>query len=152
VTDLPPWHARNEREKQQMKDWLFRELNQMQTEEIELAAQKTKISISVQLAIVRAYGKGAADAKMKPLRDLYPHLAPFLHPPKGTRGKYFRPRDKAKGKAERAAQDVRRIRAIWKKHYGRQNRGRDDISAVEIAAEFWEISPDEVAVALDHPK
>jgi hypothetical protein len=37
-----------------------------------------------------------------------------------------------------ASQDVPRIRALWKKHYGRQNRKLSP-TAEEIAAERWEV-------------
>ena len=152
MTDLPPWHARNERDRKEMKEWLFRELHQMRVEEAERAAQETEMSITLQLAIYSAiYGRDEAK-RMQPLRAMYPPLALFLQPPKGRRGMYRRSRPKAKVQAELAAGDVHRIRAIWKKHYGRQNRGRDDISAEAIAAEFHGLSEDEVVIALKHPK
>lgn len=76
-----------------------------------------------------------------PLRSKYPHLALYLHlPPTPTRGKgerkppSFNPLDAI---VKLAAADVRQIKAIWKTHYGKFYRRRDQESAEEIAAQRW---------------
>jgi hypothetical protein len=77
---------------------------------------------------------------LDPLRAKYPHLARFLqpsrrrrgHPPKNTKFVFKRALCIAG-----AVEDARRIRAIWKKDYGRKNRRKDQTSAEWFAALIW---------------
>jgi hypothetical protein len=83
---------------------------------------------------------------MQPLHAIYSHLEPFLQAPKRGRGKHPRRKNFA---VERAAADVKTIRALWQEHYGKKNRhAGDGPSAVEIAARRWGVDPAEVERAL----
>ena len=75
------------------------------------------------------------------LRQRYPHLAEFLHPPKYGRGEHPRPID---DNEILAVELVRRVRANWQWHYQRQNRHRGDITAEEIVARYLDVDVDKV--------
>jgi hypothetical protein len=63
--------------------------------------------------------------------------------PKRKRGAHFpKPPPSTLDPIAAAAADVRRMRAIWKQHYGRKNRRPDDgPSAEDIAADRWSDDP-----------
>jgi hypothetical protein len=75
----------------------------------------------------------------EPIRRLYPHIADFIFPPKGRQG---RPKERSKDQNTYFASlkiaygFAVRIRKLWQKQYGQQNRPRDDhkISAEAFAA------------------
>ena len=125
-TELPRWHARDQREREQMFRWMFEKLN-------EARARRQGVPLTVWLKSDAAAQLAAWHGNMRPLRAKYPHLAPFLHPPKLRRGHHLR---KNPGDALRqAVEDVKLIRQIWKKYYPRKIRHHDDgPSAAEIAA------------------
>jgi hypothetical protein len=89
----------------------------------------------------------AERGNIKPLRDVYPHLAPFLHLPKRKRGQRF---PKVNNKLMNAVADVSRIRGLWKRHFGRVKRQRDELSAEEIAAERYKLDVEKVQRAVTH--
>jgi hypothetical protein len=84
---------------------------------------------------------------IEPLRDLYPHLAPFLFPPKLGQGRKF---PKAVLVREAAA-DARRITQLWRVHYNKKNRRRGETSAAEFAARRWAVSEDDVTRRVRKP-
>ncbi len=105
----------------------------------------------------------AEHGNIEPLRELYPKLVRFLFRPKRPNKSPF-PKNRPLVFADRvsnAADDVRRIRAIWKLHYGKKNQPG---LAEEIAAERWtdkdkkgkmaveRVSEDDVAERLRHMK
>jgi hypothetical protein len=92
--------------------------------------------------------KEAERGNIKPLRDAYPHLTPFLHPPKRRRGQRL-PKAKPKG-LEAAVADVSRIRDLWRQHFGRVKRRQGELSAEEIAAERNKLDVEKVRTALAH--
>ena len=76
-----------------------------------------------------------------PMRELYPHLAEFIHPPPPQRGQHRRPEAQTK---EFALDLVKRVKALWRTHYGRRKRGRDDgIKAHAIVARFMNIEDED---------
>jgi hypothetical protein len=105
----------------------------------------------------------AEHGDIEPLREKYPHLAPYLFTPKRKRGaRFFRPDDPwwrddnpflAYGRAitvspvQCAVDDVRRIRALWRKAYSRFKRASSLISAEEIAANRWGVNVEEIFAA-----
>ncbi len=91
----------------------------------------------------------AERGNINPLRDAYPHLTPFLHPPKRRRGQRL-PKAKPKG-LEAAVADVSRIRDLWRQHFGRVKRRQGELSAEEIAAERNKLEFEKVRTALAHP-
>jgi hypothetical protein len=85
--------------------------------------------------------------KHRPLKKHYPELAPFLRLPKRKRGGYQRP--KGDYELRSAAADVKAIRALWQREYGRKNRHPDDgPSAEQIAADRWGIDDVEDVIRL----
>jgi hypothetical protein len=82
----------------------------------------------------------AERGNVEPLRKKYPHLAKFLHRAKRERHKRgpSLPWD-AHDPAKFAAIEVEEIKAIWKHHYNREKR-RFKPTAVEIAADRWNVS------------
>jgi hypothetical protein len=85
----------------------------------------------------------AEHGDIEPLRRHFPRLAPYLHLPKRKRGQRFL-RDQS-NPVRGAVNDVTRIRAIWKKHFGRKTRPKTDlVSAEQIAADRWEVDVDTV--------
>jgi hypothetical protein len=137
---LPPWIARDQRERNLMIAWVGAQLDALVAE----AAKNNSFGpgeLSKYLALLAAW-----HGNMQPLHAFYPHLAPFLQAPKRGRGKYLRRRNFA---VERAAAEVKIIRALWQRHYRKKNRRADDgPSAVEIAAERWGVGIAEVEKAL----
>ena len=135
---LPPWSGNDEA--------MYRWCDEMLQEQIEkeLSANATKFPTWEALMADEAIALHMArDGQLEPLRKLYPHLAPFLHPP-SKRGKYRRDETQLK----RAALDlVKRVKALWRIHYGRRKRGSGDgISANEIAARYLGLDEDQVAL------
>jgi hypothetical protein len=129
---LPPWVARNQRDRYLMVAWVGAQLDALVAE----AAKNNSFGpgeLAKHLALLAAW-----HGNMQPLHALYPHLAPFLQAPK-----------RGRGAVERAAAEVKIIRALWQRRYGKKYRHADDgPSAVEIAAERWGVSPAEVKKAL----
>lgn len=92
--------------------------------------------------------KEAKRGNIEPLRDVYPDLVPFLHPPKRRRGQRF---PKAKPyRLQCAVADVSRIRDLWRRHFGRVKRRHDELSAEEIAAERHKVDVEKVRTVLAH--
>jgi hypothetical protein len=135
---LPPWRAgTDERKRQQMRAWVNYQLYEMTKltgdEWLNIWSLKNLDALALQ---------AAEQGDIRPLRKKYPHLAPFLHLPKLKRGEHFK--EPAKIWLRHAREDVQRIRAIWRKHFGKVNRPRGELTAEEIAAERWNLTPDEV--------
>ncbi len=85
-----------------------------------------------------AFGQG----NPAPMRELYPDLAEIIHPPPPQRGQHRRPETQQK---EFALDLVKRVKGLWRTHYGRRKRGRDDgITANGIVASFMNIDEDQV--------
>jgi hypothetical protein len=140
MTKLPPWQARNPRERQQMADWVNERLDELDEAKFNEGCNNSEEF----RAFVGTWGSeiDAADrGNIEPLRKRLPQIARFLTAPP--------PRTKKKRQmlspAEAAALNVKRIRDLWKKNYKRKNRRRDDgPSAIEIAALRSEVSVEKV--------
>jgi hypothetical protein len=77
-----------------------------------------------------------------PMRELYPHLAEFIHPPPPQRGQHRRPETQTK---EFALDLVKRVNALWRKHYGRgQRRQSDGIGAIAIVSRYLDLDETKV--------
>jgi hypothetical protein len=86
----------------------------------------------------------AEDGVIEPMRALVRSVVPYaddlVQLPKLKPGQKFRrvslPEAERRGRIAAAARDVKRIRALWRRYYGRHNRHSEDgPSAEEIAAE-----------------
>jgi hypothetical protein len=136
--DLPPWRAGiDERKRRQMEEWVNRKLDEITKlsgdEWLWFWSLENLEDVAVQ---------AAEECDLEPLRRQFPKHARFINPPKLKRGEHFK--DATEVWLQRALEDVPRIRAIWKKHYGKTNRPRGELTAEEIAAERWNLLPDEV--------
>lgn len=163
MTKLPPWQAHNPRERRAMARWVNQVLDRaddkemddfMQAHYADVAALRENIGAAD--VIPRHHGERPAESfdreielaergNIEPLRKRLPHLAKFLHLAKRGVGQRY-PKITAVERAranlgidevQEAVKDVRRIRALWKQCYGKQNRPRGDNLAAEIAAGRW---------------
>jgi hypothetical protein len=98
---------------------------------------------------VKAQAIEQADrGNIEPLQRLLPEYARFLCRPKLKRGKRF-PKDGNNDPVARAVDDVTLIRALWKQHYGKKNRPKNDpITAEQIAADRWKVDVEAVVSRL----
>lgn len=133
VGDLPLWEPLNDSDRRHMVAWVNDQLDRLlDTVAAELQSPET----------VQAYEayNDAENSRLDEVRKLLrrPNLTLAELEPKRGRG---RPKLSAVDRltpVAMASQDVPRIRAIWRKHYGRQNR-KVSPRAEEIAAERWEV-------------
>jgi hypothetical protein len=78
----------------------------------------------------------ARQGNVEMLRKLYPHIAEFIHSPReGRRGKYSRWRGVTA--IDAAVEDAAFVRLFWREVYSRKNRGRDDLSADSVVADYY---------------
>jgi hypothetical protein len=78
---------------------------------------------------------------IEPLQKLYPQLAHYLARPPRPRGSHFPKLRAGLDRMACAANDVRRIRALWKHYYRTFRRRLDQPPSVEaIACERWQIA------------
>ena len=145
---LPPWHARNKRERNMMIDWVNYQLNQL-PDGLENWKPNPPDVAKRQLDWILNLGpeiEFAEHGDIEPLRRKLPHLAKFLCLPKmDGKGRRFQKNPRKFKKKKAAAVTVRKIMALWKEHYGRKNRSPSDgPSAAEIAAERWGVDVEAV--------
>jgi hypothetical protein len=157
MSGLPPWEAHGQRERKLMVDWVNSELDRISREDF-VHKQATfftrpdgTFNVEKYLASRWEYGPeidAAEHGNIEPLRrclsSFNPLIAKFVNLPRRKRGKRFPKawKDKLQSPKLRQAvvEDVRRIRQLWQKHYGKKNRHADDgPSAEEIAATRWEV-------------
>ncbi len=94
-------------------------------------------------ALLDAALTSAHGGNLAPLRRLFPELAKFLHEPPRKRGQHRRTQTAAPVVAKRwvtqsslaqAVADRRRIPQLWREHFGKTYRGKEQPTAAEIAA------------------
>jgi hypothetical protein len=137
VTKLPPWTDDDDTMFKWLVDQLFLQ-GMAEFEAWESLGTRERLKIALQAAW-RGY--------IEPLRDLYPDLAPFLHLPKLGPGQKF---PKAT-RVQLAVADVPRIQQLWRTHYGKRNRRKDETSAAEFAARLWDVSEDDIIRRVTKP-
>jgi hypothetical protein len=91
----------------------------------------------------------AEQGNLEPLRKLYPRDARFINLPRLKKpGEHFKkkPPDHLAPhcRLEEALFELPRVRAFWKKHYGKTNRPKGQLTAEEIVAERWDLDVEEV--------
>jgi hypothetical protein len=142
AASLPNWHDNDG-----MKAWLNTMLDRM--DDVDWY-QSCLVHIPPEILTAERDDRFAiAEAEhgnIKPLRRAYPQLAPFLHLPKRERGKRF---PKVNYKVRHAKYEVSLIRGLWRRHFGRVNRRRGELSAAEIAAERCGV---DVGAVISHRK
>jgi hypothetical protein len=141
---LPRWTARDERDRERMVAWVNWELDYTPVEFPKPSPEADEFY----RAWRKAYGpeiEHAEHGNIEPLRQRLPDLAKFLHLPKRGRGKRFPKMRDENDRVQRAAYDVRTIRDLWEKHYGKKRRCKNDgPSAEEIAADRYEVDVEDV--------
>jgi hypothetical protein len=142
---LPPWRSETERGRDAMTRFIIAALDDIDYDETTALMERGgRARRDGDFSALVEHAKRSGDVGR--LRLLLPHLADLIHPPKLGRGqRYPRERDvnRHTDRVDLAARDVARICAIWREHYGRGYR-REHPTAVEIAAERWEVSAGEV--------
>lgn len=137
---LPNWESEDQRDVLAMTQWVNYQLNMMDLEELQRDLSGKK-AIDPANYLEWAIEQADIERNIRPLREAVPHLARFLTLPKKGHGKRLRSR--RYNPTKRAAEDVRRIRGLWKQHYNKVKRTTQP-TAESIAAERWET--DEEAV------
>jgi hypothetical protein len=142
----PPWSAQNERQKKEMRDWVFYQLeNFYRAHRAELFSEYTdSATIMEQDAL-----EDARSGDVTKLRRLAkPAWRPYINPPPLGRGEKYPRRptysstehydDSAKVRIAKLALPL--IRKIWRKHYGKSRRVYEDgYDAYDIAAAYFGI-------------
>jgi hypothetical protein len=130
------WECRTAREARAMVWWVNDQLSALDAAE-HLRNVRGERSADERLASCIAQ---ADRGNIEPLRKLFPQIpVRFIRLPARKRPSRHRRWDPVGG----AVKDVARIRALWKKNFGRVNRARGDlVSAEQIAADRWEVHID----------
>jgi len=144
---LPPWPARCEADNLRMLKWLKHKLDEITR--TENAAVNAAVDWEVKnIAIVRALERaewGNIGLLRDELVDLTgcPEIVRFINLPKLRRGQRWVACKKSP--TAEAADDVLRIRGLWRTHYGkRKRRSTDGWSAEQFAAMFWKVGVQQV--------
>ncbi|WP_148221488.1 hypothetical protein [Bradyrhizobium sp. BTAi1] len=132
--ELPKWECNTAREKLAMTQWVNHQLNMMDLEELQRDLSG-KNAIDPANYLEWAIEQADIERDIRPLKDALPYLARFLRLPKKGHGKRLPSRQY--NPTKRAAEDVRRIRALWKQHYSKVKRTTEP-SAESIAADRWD--------------
>jgi hypothetical protein len=153
---LPPWTARNERERELMFEWVNRQLDRIADQDFIATQSKLAKNFDVKkhFAWVDAGGpeiEQADHGDIEPLRKKLPQYARFLRLPKRQRGQRFSKMKSLDPVAEALA-DVKRIRRLWSEKFGKKNRHVDDgYTAEEIAARRWGIRFESIIRRMKNP-
>lgn len=149
MATLPPWPARDEADNWLMLHWLENKIRELANEE-EYAAYcqppivdaRERMDFAVDLAERGDIG---------PLREELAKLAgdlraaQFVNLPVLARGQRWRTDGRGSDSIAWAAEDVDRIRALWRQHYKKKKRrSTDGWSAEAFAAKMWQISEDSI--------
>jgi hypothetical protein len=155
-TALPPWIATCERERDQMVRWVIAQLDTQDAEDgmrqHELDATRDYCApLPVEELQRLRFEEVIRRGDVETLRRLYPEIAKFIHRPKrpqGRRRSY--PRNNwGHYWASMIADDVRRVREIWKANYdGKWKRRGLRPTAEEIVAERRGLTKDDVIGAI----
>jgi hypothetical protein len=127
-----------------LEEWTIFHLHKLDADEMEWHNQRLSNWVrevaskprDPQAAAVQAAIASAEYGNLDPLRKLLPRIARFLNPPpppppkRGPKRNYFREAGNPIGEAH---DDVRRVRALWREHFGHVYRAISP-RATEIAA------------------
>jgi hypothetical protein len=162
---LPPWSARNDRDRREMQRWVNAKLDTLDIESAERGVEQALEHPSSPSSYWRRgifppalllYAKELARVgDMKLLRQLFPYIAEYINEKPRRRGerRSYRGTKWAVGHWL-AIKDVDRIRQVWRENYdGKWKRHPDDgSSAVEIAAHRHGLKPSELELAMQDRK
>jgi hypothetical protein len=139
---IPQWQpaagastAARQRWQREMREWIGQVLDWRTETKIESANEYWGRQGSKK-HFERSAIEDARQGNVEPLRKIYPHIAEFIHSPReGRRGKYSRWRGVTA--IDAAVEAAAFVRLFWREVYGRKNRGRDDLSADSIVADYY---------------
>jgi hypothetical protein len=174
MADSTPWIARNSRDRERMRTLVNAKLDEaIAIEERKFAADIAKVGhlLSERLGRLdndekaRRKHRGLAKERkwreeralqqaeqgnLEPLRKQYPGLARFINLPKLSKpGEHFKKKPSTdhlapRCRLEEALFELPRVRAFWKKHYGKTNTPKGQLTAEEIVAVRWDLNEEEV--------
>jgi hypothetical protein len=145
---LPPWQCRTERDAQELMDWTIAKLDE-EHGIVDRFLHAGDDDPYPRLLPTIEYALAAADNGDRTLLETaYPEVAERL--PLLRRGRPSKPRH---GNAVwEAVWDVKWVRHIWKKHFGRIKRPQNDrVTAELIAAHRWGVDVAAVHARLKKP-
>jgi hypothetical protein len=172
MADSTPWIARSPRDRERMRTLVNDKLDEaIAIEERKVAADIAKVGHLLSerrldndekarrkhrgLAKERKWREKwalqqAEQGNIEPLQKQYPRLARFINLPKLNKpGEHFKKKPPTAPLAphcrlEEALFELPLVRAFWKKHYGKTNRPKGQLTAEEIVAERWGLDEEEV--------
>jgi hypothetical protein len=139
MTDKPPpWTA-----SEAMVRWMHRKLDERQAEMMRPTGNSAKHSAWLKADGPEIYY--AEHGEIEPLRKKYPRLAPFLFA--------LEPKNPAKATRDDAIATAvwayKCIPEIWQKEYGRKNRRRGQVGALEIAARWMDVAKKDILTRMN---
>ena len=143
MSNLPDWQ-----DDQGMYEWLMAKLDDHL--EAEMAEANKNPDHSAAREWLASDGPALEAAELHDdvtrLRERYPRLARFIHPMRLPRGKHRPSRQEGDYdlRVRFAAADVRRIRKLWQRHYGRRNRASGTKPPEFFAAARWRVDEENV--------
>jgi len=172
-SNLPPWKAHSPRHRERMRAWVNAELDAQEAafhrrlvsevanytrllgerlshlDDGEKSRRKERGLAKTQEWLRELALQQAEQGNLEPLRKLHPGLARFINKPLLKRGEHFGKKLSddpvaLRCRLEEALAELPRVRAIWKKHYGKTNRQGGQLTAEEIVAARWGLDEEEV--------
>jgi hypothetical protein len=153
---LPPWQARDQREREWMQEWVCAQLDELRQRDTEasidriIASSKDPDAVRAQRqldATIKAFECGDPEPLRRLLERHDPRLRQCINLPKRGVGERFKKRraltEREIGLAQ-ARRELPRIHAIWKKHYGKVYRPQNQLRATEILATRRNLDEDEI--------
>jgi len=147
LPSLPPWRSRNERERKWMVQWSLDRLEEPRkgqtiNDDDYPFAQVVKVSekLAYHSAVLQAH-----QGDVQPLRRLigmvFPEICEFIQPLSRVQGQRLPYANRFRHFADaQIVEDVKRLREIWKTHFGMFKRRPDDgYSAEYIVALRWKL-------------
>jgi hypothetical protein len=147
---LPQWECQTPSDAKAMTDWVNNELDRLETirQRFLNCGDETPLPDGdagwLEYMAVKKFDE---NGDIKPLQEMFPVLAELLLQvrPKRKRGQPIK--DRIIGPVMEAAIDVKNIRVLWKKYYGKSNRRKGDlITAEQIAADRRKVIGKKVTV------
>lgn len=136
MSKLPRWKARNERDNRDMMDWLSDRVD----ERLSAATSAGNKPSRRDLITIGIENAGRGDARL--LKNLFPEIAQFIVAPRPGRGEYIRKRNTA---VDAAIAYQKLIKQVWRKHYGKSNRTKDEWSAADFAERLLGVKSGSIA-------
>jgi hypothetical protein len=140
---LPRWECRSKRDAQELTDWTNAKLDEFRT----IAENFIRLGDGHEPLITKERALEAGKkGDMTKFLEVYPELAGWRPPPR----KVGRPPKPEDGDAVgEAATDVRLIRRVWKRSFGRFRRPQNDkVTAEKIAADRWDVDEEKLRYRL----